>query len=107
MSKRKILDDAVVEITKELTDKGKLIQAGFTLYTHYVIPKDASSTQVAECLFAYMAGAEHLFDSIMNIMEPGEEPTEADMRRMDLIHNKIEEWRAKLWERTQPTQGRA
>src|SRR5690349_434766 len=107
MSKRQLFEQAAADITKELTDRGKLIEAGFALFARYVIPKDASPAQLNEMRLAYMAGAEHLFSSIMNILDPGDEPTPADLRRMDLISNEIDEWRAKLSERVQPAQGRA
>jgi hypothetical protein len=45
---------------------------------------------------AFMAGAEHLFSSVMNVLDPGQEPTADDLRRMDLIHTELEEWRDKL-----------
>jgi hypothetical protein len=35
--------------------------------------------------WVFFAGAQHLFGSIMGIMDPGEEPTDADLRRMDQI----------------------
>jgi hypothetical protein len=37
---------------------------------------------------AFMAGAEHVWSSVINMLDPGEEPTDADMRRMDLIQRK-------------------
>ena len=40
------------------------------------------------------------------MLEPGEEPSDADLRRMDMIHREIEEWRGRLAERV-PTQGKA
>ena len=39
-----------------------------------------------------MAGAQVLFSSIVNILDPGSEPTEADLKRMDLIHNELVNW---------------
>lgn len=107
MSKRQLIEDAASDLTKKLTDEGKLIEAGFAAFAHYVIAKDAPVEQLREMRLAYMAGAEHLFSSIMNIMDPGEEPTDADMRRMSLIHTEIDYWRSQLSERVDPAQGRA
>ena len=104
--KRRLINLVGNEITKELTDKGKLVEAGFAAFRHFVIPKDASPVQVSEMRLAFMAGAEHVFSSIMTMLDPGEEPSSADLRRMDMIHREIEEWRGKLSERTNPAQGR-
>lgn len=95
------------DLTKELTERGMLIEAGFAVFAHYVIPKDASSHQLRDMQLAYMAGAEHLYSSIMNVLDPGEEPTEDDLKRIDLIDREIDQWRIKLHERIHPTQGTA
>lgn len=107
MNKAKLIEAAALEITKEFTDKGQLVAAGFAAFRHFVIPKDAPPIQVEEMQLAFMAGAEHLFSSILAILEPGEEPTETDLKRMDLIEKEMDEWRAKLSERIDPAQGRA
>jgi hypothetical protein len=39
---------------------------------------------------AFFAGAQHLFASIMVIMDPGAEPTAADLARMSQIHEELE-----------------
>jgi hypothetical protein len=107
MNKARLIEQAARRLTKELADQGKLIEAGFAVFAHFVIPKDAPAVQLDEMRLAYMAGAEHLFSSIMNILDPGEEPTEADLLRMDLIQKEIDEWRGRLSERVDPAQGRA
>jgi hypothetical protein len=38
---------------------------------------------------AYFAGAQHLFASMMSVMEEGAEPTEADMRRVSAINDEL------------------
>lgn len=107
MNKARLIEQAASEVTKELTDRGKLVEAGFAAFAHFVIPKDAPPVQLREMQLAFMAGAEHVFSSIMNILDPCDEPTAADLRRMDLIQTEIDEWRGKLFERVSPTQGRA
>jgi hypothetical protein len=107
MNKSKIIEKAALDATKELTDKGLLIEAGFAAFAHFVIPKDAPAIQLREMQLAFMAGAEHLFSSIMGILDPGEEPTADDLKRMDLIEKEINAWRGRLSERVQPAQGRA
>jgi len=107
MSKRKLIEKVAIEVTKELTDKGKLVEAGFAAFRHLMIAKDAPPLQVSEMRLAFMAGADHLFASIMSIMDPGEEPTDRDLARMDLIHRELEEWRGKFFDRVHPQQGQA
>jgi hypothetical protein len=39
---------------------------------------------------AFLAGSQHLFSSIVVILDPGDEqPTEADLRKMDLIDKEL------------------
>jgi hypothetical protein len=106
-SKREIIDEAAHLLTKELTDQGKLIEAGFVMFRHYAMAKDAPPIQVSEMHLAFMAGAEYVFSSLMNILDPGDEPTTADLRRMDQINAEIERWRALLSERIDSVKGHA
>ena len=107
MNKAQLIEAAAHDVTKELADKGQLIEAGFAAFAHFTIPKDAPVIQLREMQLAFMAGAEHLFSSIMSILDPGEEPTEADLGRMDLIQKELDDWRGSISERVQPSQGRA
>lgn len=107
MSRRKLIEEAAHHVTREFLDRGRLIEAGFAAFAHLVIAKDAPPSQLREMRLAFMAGAEHLFSSIMSQLDEDAEPTEADLRRMDLISKELDEWRATLSERIQPAQGRA
>lgn len=80
------------EVSKRLADEGKLIKAGWVGYQMLVLPPDAGPVQVDECRIAFMAGAQHLFSSIMAILDPGTEPTEKDLRKMDLIHQELSDF---------------
>lgn len=82
-------DDALTKLTKTLTDQGKIVEAGWVGYRHKVVPAGAGPVQVEECRRAFFAGAQHLFASIMTVLEPGAEPTENDMQRMDHINNEL------------------
>lgn len=95
------------DLTKEAADKGKLIETGFAAFALTVIPKDAPPVQLAEMQLAFMAGAEHVFSSIMNILDPDEQPSDDDMRRMTLIADELDQWRGRISERIQPSQGNA
>lgn len=81
----KIIDD----VTKALVDSGKPIEAGWALYRHQVLPRECSQAQLDETRKAFFAGAQHLFGSIMTMLDPGTEPTDADLTRMDRIHEEL------------------
>jgi hypothetical protein len=84
-------DRAFLErLSRELTDKGKLIEAGWVGLRLAAVPLDAPAIQLEEMRNAFFAGAQHLFGSIMTILDPGEEPTEADMKRLDLIQEELQ-----------------
>ena len=77
-------------LTKMLVDSGKLIEAGWISLRIAAVPLDAPQVQIDEMRNAFMAGAQHVFGSIMTMLDPGEDPTDADMRRMGLISDELE-----------------
>jgi hypothetical protein len=77
-------------LQRKLADRGKLIEAGWVGLRISTIPLDAPKIQVDEMRKAFMAGAQHLFASLMAVLDPGEEPTPDDMRRMDLIDKELQ-----------------
>jgi hypothetical protein len=93
IDRNKITRQVAEMLTKVATDNGKLLEVGWIAMMLHVIPKDAPDTQVAEMRKAFFMGAEHLFQSIMSILEPGAEPTEKDLDRMSLIHTELEAFR--------------
>jgi hypothetical protein len=94
-------------LAKELTDRGLLIEAGFATLRGMVMHPDASDDQVRELRMAFFAGAQHLFESIMNILDPGEEPTDDDLKRIDLIDQELRRFIKEFALRHQPAEGRA
>jgi hypothetical protein len=83
-------------VTKRFVDQGKLIEAGWVTLRFMTIPDDAPEVQVTEMRRAYFAGCQHLFASIMLILEPGAEPTEKDLKRMGLIRAELDAFVAQL-----------
>jgi hypothetical protein len=83
-------------LSKRLADEGKLIEAGWMTLRALALSPDASQVQIDEMRMAYMAGAQHLFASIMSVLDPGEEPTDADLRRMDLIEKELAAFREEI-----------
>lgn len=90
--------NVINEVTKELVDKGKIIEAGWKSMRIMAIPRNASDVQLREMRKAFFAGAQHLFASILCILDPGSEATEKDMERMHLIDKELKEFVAILKE---------
>lgn len=83
-------DRAYLErLSRELADQGKLIEAGWVGLRLAAVPLDASAVQLEEMRNAFFAGAQHLFSSIMTILEPDAEPTDKDLERMTLIDKEL------------------
>ena len=106
-SKRRRLELAGTELTRIVTDKGKLLEVGFLAFAKFVISPDAPPIQLKEMRLAFMAGAEHVWSSMLNMLDEDKEPTIDDLRRMDAIQREIDEWRAVLSNRVDPPKGSA
>jgi hypothetical protein len=90
----------------DLTERGLLIEAGFVSLRLAALDPTAPDIQITEMRMAFFAGAQHLFTSIMSILEPGsEEPTEKDMLRMDLIHRELDKFGRDFELRHLPSKG--
>lgn len=90
------------KLSEDLTDAGKIIEGGWTGFRLAVLPQEASNIQVTETRKAFFAGALHLFDSIMAILDPGSEPTERDLNRMTLIHKELKAFEDELRAQVRP-----
>lgn len=76
-------------ICRELVDNGKLIEAGWVGFQFMAIPESAPDIQITEMRKAFFAGAQHLFASMMGMLEAGEDATDKDLRRMDQINAEL------------------
>lgn len=76
-------------LSRDLTDNGKLIEAGWIGLRLAAVPLDAPAIQLDEMRKAFFAGAQHLFASIMTILDEEREPTDEDLRRMDQIDTEL------------------
>ena len=86
-------------LTKELIDQGKLIEAGWIGLRGGAIDSNASVMQLQDMRMAFFAGAQHLYASIMIGLDPDKEPTTADMKRMQQIHDELENFSDELMTR--------
>lgn len=101
-----ITPEFIRKVELELTDQGKIIEAGWAGLKLMAYP-DAPPIQLEECRNCFFAGAQHLFTSILSIMDPGDEPTEADLRRMDLIDKELTAFLQNYTLRRLPSEGSA
>jgi hypothetical protein len=92
---------------RTLTDEGKLIEAGWIGMRLAAIARDAPQIQLDEMRMAFFGGAQHLFGCLMSILDPGDEPTEADYRRMELIDAELKEFIAAYSAKYLHTEGSA
>lgn len=99
--------EALQALSKTLTDNGLLIEAGWTALRAAAIPKDAPALQLEEMRNSFFAGAQHLFSSIMTILDPGTEPTDADLGRMALIQDELNRFIRDYQLRRLPAEGSA
>ena len=94
-------------LARELTDKGQLIEAGWVSLRLAAVPDNAPAAQLQEMRLAFFAGAQHLFGSIMTVLEPGTEPTDADIDRLTRIDEELQRFIAEFAARNAPTAGSA
>ena len=88
--------DLVDSLVAEFTDKGKIVEAGWVALRHLMLGPQAPEFQVSEMRKAYFFGAQHLFASIMGVLDDGTEPTDDDLRRLDLIDQEIKAFIAEM-----------
>ena len=95
----------LTKLTKDLVDKGLLIEAGWQGLRIMAMPKDAPQIQIDEMRMAFFAGAQHLYSSIMSVMDEGTEPTDKDLQRMEQIHNELNRFIIDFSKKFLPTTG--
>jgi hypothetical protein len=78
-----------VKFHDDLIKKNKLIEAGFVGLA-YLAFKDATEEQYESLRLAFFAGSQHLFASIMAVLDTEETVTPEDLSRIDNIHKELE-----------------
>jgi len=85
------LQDAIDSLLRDQTDQTNVIETLWRFYAAYVkVP--AGGTQWIESRRCFFAGASTLFETVMRILEPGSEPTDADLARVDRIARELQRW---------------
>lgn len=96
------------KLSRDLTDQGRLIDAGWIGFRRVVLAAEMPPAQLEEMRNVFFAGAQHLFSSLITILDPGEvEPTEADLARMDLIAAELKAFLEIFAARHLPVEGSA
>lgn len=90
--RREAIGKLADEMAGRFIDRGKIIEMGFAAMIQQTYPgwQTMPKQQLDDLRCAFFGGAQHLMGSIMGTLDPGQEPTERDMRRMDLIHHELE-----------------
>jgi hypothetical protein len=86
------LQKLIEGLTRVATDRGQIIELGWLGFRLAAIPAEAPQVQIEEMRNAFYAGAHHLFASIMTMLDPDSEPTQADMNRLSMINSELEEF---------------
>lgn len=81
--------DAMNDLARKFTAQGRLIESGWIALRAVALPRDAPQAQLDEMRIAFFAGAQHLFGSLCNIVDPEADVTDADMARMESIDREL------------------
>lgn len=74
----------------------KLIEAAWLSYLREVIPAGAPTVQIVESRRAFYAGAQATFRGIVRMLDPGVEPTDADLAKMHALDAELREFAASV-----------
>lgn len=96
MTKEELIRQLASQLTKEASEEGRIVELGWRSYEIMVLPVGAPEIQKRECRLAFFAGAQHLFASLMVIIDSDREPTAEDLNRMMLINKELNRFVAKL-----------
>lgn len=90
--RRAAIERLASEIAGHAIDQGRIIELGFAEMIRQTCPdwKSMGHQQLDDLRCAFFGGAQHLFGSIVSTLSPGDEPTDRDLRRMELIAHELE-----------------
>lgn len=94
-------------LKRDLLDNGKLIESGWIELRIVAVPLDASPVQLQSMREAFFAGAQHLYSSIMTVLDSDAGPTDDDVKRLDLIGDELDAFIKDFQLRRLPTEGSA
>ncbi len=83
-------------LVAQATDRGRLIELGWLALRAELLPFDTPVDQVKQARMCYLAGAQHLWASLLSFLEDGSEPTMQDLQRMAKVSAELEAFAAWL-----------
>lgn len=84
-----VMNREINRVMQEWGECGQIIEGGWQALL-LGMPPETPELQLSEMRKAYYMGAQHLFASILMILEPGMEATDKDMQKLNLIHEELD-----------------
>lgn len=79
-------------LARQLVDSGQPVAAGFmAARLTGLVPADATPDELERYRVMFMMGAQHLWGLMNQMLDEDREPTDADTRRMSIIHGELEQ----------------
>lgn len=88
----KLTAEQLEKLTKSLADQGLLVTAGWTACAHLLTNESTPAKTEEKLRQAYFAGAQHIFACMTTMVDDGDEITDADMHRMQLLQIEMQAW---------------
>ena len=95
MSDEQRMRQMVKALTEKLAADGKIIEGGWVAFEAVAL-KGVSKIQSTEMRKAFFCGAQHLFTSLIQVLDEGIEPTEKDIDRVNKIQKELERFTLEL-----------
>jgi biotin synthase-like enzyme len=70
----------------------KILDTAWRSFAEQVVPLHASDLQRREMRRVFMAGAQALMTGILEMLDPGHEPTESDLYMMDSVATELNDF---------------
>jgi hypothetical protein len=105
------MDRAYIDrMSRELIEAGQPIAAGFAAARlSGIIPDSTPPEELDRLRVVFMNGAQHAWSMLFAALDEEREPTDGDMRRMEIINSELDAWyqiAAKKYGLPQRKQGR-
>lgn len=80
--------ELVNRLSATMADEGRLVDVGWSAYR--VVMHDGLTPYDEQALrYAFFGGAQHLFASLLGILEEGKDATRTDLKRVVLVHQEL------------------
>lgn len=87
----------IEEIVKHFVDKGMLVEGGWQVLRMIKFHgPEVTPSQEKKYRLCYLSGAQHVFSSILGMLEGGTEPTGTDEARMEMIYEELKKAQLEL-----------